>query len=149
MSDKYENFTELIMTSYRAIYKIKEQNMKKINLKATDVNCIYYLSRYPDGLSNARLSELTGVDKAALSRRLSSLLESGYVELSDLDDPKKYGKRYVLTKSGRHLAESVNRKVDALVEEVGKHISEKESRAFYKTFNIISEELVRQSEERK
>lgn len=147
MTNRYEDFTDLIMTSYRVIQKIKTAGMKKIHLKAGDVNCIYYLSKYQDGLSNARLADLSGVDKAAISRTLNALMEKGYVSLSAEDDPKKYGRRYVLTEIGKTAADEVNQEVDNLVNEVGKNISAEEGDIFYETFHSISEQLVKLSEE--
>ena len=147
MTSKYEDFTDLVMTSYRVIQRIKTAGMKKINLKAGDVNCIYYLSKYREGLSNARLADLSGVDKAAISRTLNALMQKGYVTLSAEDDSKKYGRRYVLTDIGRAAADEVNQKVDSVVSEVGKNISEKEGKVFYETFHSISEQLVKLSEE--
>lgn len=147
MTSKYEDFTDLIMTSYRVIQRIKTAGMKKLNLKAGDVNCIYYLSKYPEGLSNARLADLSGVDKAAISRTLNALMKTGYVSLSAEDDPTKYGRRYVLTGPGKAAADEVNQKVDSLVTEVGKNISMEEGHIFYATFHSISEQLVKLSEE--
>lgn len=147
LASKYEDFTDLIMTSYRVIQKIKTTSMKKINLKAGDVNCIYYLSRYQDGLSNARLADLSGVDKAAISRTLNSLMDKGYVSLSAEDDPAKYGRRYVLTGMGRAAADEVNQKVESVVNEVGKNISIEDGTIFYATFHTISDQLVKLSEE--
>ena len=147
MTSKYEDFTELIMTSYRAIQKIKSSGMKKIHLKAGDVNCIYYLSKYPEGLTNNGLADLAGIDKAAVSRSLNALIDTPYVTLSAEDDQKKYGKRYILTDRGKAVADGVNKTVDAVVEEVAKRISSEESTTFYKTFHSISEALVNLSEE--
>ena len=148
MESKYENFTDLIMTSYRAIQKIKAEGMKKVDLKAGDVNCIYYLSRYRDGLSNARLADLSGVDKAAISRTLNPLMEKGYVTVSPEDAEKIYGKRYVLTEKGNVVAKGINQMVDNVVAEVGENIDSNESEVFYKTFRSICEKLVQLSEEK-
>ena len=141
MASKYEDFTELIIASYRAIQKIKSSGMKKMHLKAADVNCIYYLSKYPEGLSNAGLADLAGVDKAAISRTINSLMSNGYVTLSAEDTQKKYGRRYVLNDSGKAVADRINRQVESVVKEVGKDISKEESTAFYKTFHSITNSL--------
>ena len=146
VTNRYEDFTDLIMTSYRAIQKIKAAGMKKIHLKAGDVNCLYYLSRYPTGLPNSRLADLSGVDKAAVSRTLNSLMKQGYITLSPEDADKKYGKRYILTAQGEAAANEVNQKVESVVDEIGQHIRLEESEVFYKTFHAISSALVELSE---
>ena len=146
MQNKYEDFTDLISTSYQAIQKIKTAGTKDLDLKAADVDCLYYLSKYKEGLSNARLAELTGVDKAAISRTSNRLIKNGYVTVSPEDDEKKYGKRYVLTDKGTVAAEAINQKVGFVVEEAGKNISSEERAVFYKAFHSISEQLVKLSE---
>ena len=146
MQNKYEDFTDLITTSYQAIQKIKTAGTKDLDLKAADVNCIYYLSKHKEGLSNAGLADLTGVDKAAISRTSSRLIKNGYVAFSPEDEDKKYGRRYVLTEKGNAAAEAINQKVGFVVEEAGKNVSMEERDVFYKTFHSISEQLVKLSE---
>ncbi|MBQ9504051.1 MAG: hypothetical protein IJU93_03495 [Lachnospiraceae bacterium] len=147
MTEKYEDFTDLITTSFRAIQRIKSRGMKRISLKASDADCIYYLSKYPEGLSNARLVELSGADKAVVSRTLSSLMEKDFVRMSDEDDGKKYGRRYILTASGQQTADGINEKVANIVSEIDKTVSTKNRETFYKVFHSISDELVRLSAE--
>ncbi len=144
--NKYEDFTEMVMTSYRAIQKIKSSGMKKIGLRAGDVNCIYYLSKYPEGLSNVQLSELSGNDKAAISRSCNFLVLKGFVEMAAEDDQKKYGRRYVLTEKGREAAERINQKVELVVNEVEKDVNIDEGRIFYETFRTIANKLEELSE---
>ena len=141
MTSNYEDFTDLITTSYRAIQKIKATGMKKINLKARDVDCIYYLSRYPEGLSNSRLVDLTGVDKAAVSRTLNHLADNGYVTLSPEDEQKKYGRRHVLTDPGRAAAAQIDRTVSEVVKTIGETINPNDRNRFYDTFHSISDQL--------
>ena len=129
------------MTSYRAIQRIKSAGMKKMDLRAADVNCVYYLSKNPDGLSNVQLSELSGNDKAAISRSINYLMKNGFVQLSAEDDAKKYGRRYILTDKGKDAAEKVNSRVEDVVNEVGKTINQDEGRIFYETFHTIAEKL--------
>ena len=149
MINKYEDFTEFVMTSFRAIQRIKSYGMKKLGLKAGDVNCIYYLSKNQEGLSNVQLAELSGDDKAAISRTLNQLVKNSYVEIAEEDEGKKYGRRYVLTEKGKEVADKINSRVDSVVNEVGKDINKKEGRIFYETFHEISGRLERLSEEYK
>ena len=113
-----------------------------MNLRAGDANCIYYLSKNPEGLSNVQLSELSGNDKAAISRSMNFLMINGFVELSAEDDSKKYGRRYILTDKGKEAADKVNSRVEAVVNEVSKNIDKEDGRIFYDTFRTIAERLM-------
>ena len=137
MEKIFENFTITILKLNKLVNKIKTYEMKEYGLKAVHVMCIYYLNEHPEGLKAADLVKLTLEDKAAISRGLALLRTSGYV----IYDPDRYNADIHLTEAGKALAEGITKKYENAVDAGSALFSDEEREKFYKSLQIIAENL--------
>lgn len=133
----FEQFTISILKLYKLVQRIKQYDMKELNLKSIHVMCVYYLNEHREGLTASELMRLTLEDKAAISRALRQLLAEGYV----LYDVKKYNSAIKLTAKGIETAEYINAKADEAVTAGSADFTEEERVLFYKTLAQIIENL--------
>ena len=89
MITRFEQFSSAISSIYQSIAKIERVEMAKYGLKGPHAQCLLAMSRYPDGITAARLCEVCEKDKAAVSRTVAELEEAGMILRPDPD-----GKRY-------------------------------------------------------
>jgi len=73
MISKYEMYSAFISGMYHDIQRIERTEMAKYNLKGTCAQFLVTLSRYPEGITAARLCEVCEKDKAAVSRTMVEL----------------------------------------------------------------------------
>ena len=137
MEKIFENFTTTVLRLNKYVNKIKTYEMKEYGLKAIHVMCIYYLSENPNGLKAAELTKLTMEDKAAISRGLAQLRDSGYVAY----DSDKYNSEIRLTEKGLELAKAIAQKSQRAVDESSASFTEEERVAFYKSMQVIADNL--------
>ena len=137
MEKIFENFTTNVLRMNKYVNKIKTFEMKEYGLKAIHVMCIYYLSEHPNGLKAAELAKFTMEDKAAISRGLAQLRDSGYVAY----DADKYNAEIRLTEKGVELAKAIAQKSQRAVEASVAPFTEEERVAFYKSMQVISDNL--------
>ena len=138
MISRFEEF----MTSLNDInlywYRIASSEMKKFGLKG---NCaIYFIKLYnlEEGATAARLCELCGKNKANVSREIKRLQELGLVK-REITDKRGYRAPITLTKEGKELAESINEKVNYVLEAIDQVLTKEESDSFRSSFKKISQ----------
>ncbi len=115
MRERYELFTSLIININRYILKIKNTEMLEFGLKGNQVQCLHYLYNEENGLSAKQLEELCEEDKAAISRTLKQLEESGLVVIERNSD-QKYRNPYKLTDKGRKYGKNIADKIDEIMD---------------------------------
>ena len=108
MTDKFENFVGTISRASKAINRIKGQEMGQFGLKGTDSMCLYYLGKNNGGATSAELSRQIGVDRAAVSRMVTRLENSGFVKTVLSPQGKNSRSPIVLTKKGEAAPERIN-----------------------------------------
>lgn len=141
MLDRFSTFTVLIDKLKRSIRKIKTEEMAEFELKSPHVSCLYYLYRF-DALTSKELAEICEEDKAAISRSLEHLEGSGFIVCSQ-ESHKRYKSPFQLTERGREVAEKVIEKVDRILEEASRGLSDEDRNTMYRGMAIISENLNR------
>lgn len=139
MTERFDQFVSGITLCYKHIQRIKNLEMTEFGLKGTQVMCIFYLKRNPEGLTAAQLVSLCQEDKAAVSRTLSELSEGGYVESTV--PSKRYRAAMRLSEKGLDVAAKVDELVASWVEAGGAGLTEAERSAFYHALEIISRNL--------
>jgi len=137
MLQRFESFVTGITVCYKYIQKIKSMEMTEFGLKGTHVMCLFFLHHNPEGLTAAQLCQLCAEDKAAISRTLAVLQEQGYITAEE----KKYRARLQLTESGLSMAERVDCLIEQWVSLGGCGLSDDDRAVFYRTLEMISENL--------
>lgn len=106
MVSRFEQFTTAISSIHRSIQKIQRVEMAKYGLKGPHAQCLLALSRYPEGLTAARLCEICDRDKAAISRTVAELEEAEMLRRPDCGG-KRYRVSLMLTEKGKDAANAV------------------------------------------
>lgn len=140
MISKYELFSTFVSSMYHDIQRIERTEMAKYNLKGPYAQFLVAMSRYPEGITAARLCEICEKDKAAVSRTVVELEQAGLVCRRE-----KNGVHYrvplVLTEAGRTAAEEVKRLAALAVEQAGDGLQDSQRDVFYFVLGHIARNL--------
>ena len=140
MISKYELFSSSVSCLYRDIQKIERNEMEKFGLKGPHAQCLLALSRYPEGITAAKLCEICEKDKAAISRSVAELEERGLLKRIERNG-LRYRAVLKLTEEGKNAAGVVNEKARQAVEQAGAGLNDAQREVFYKVLAQIAENL--------
>lgn len=140
MIRRYELLSSSVSCIYHDIQKIERVEMAKFGLKGPHAQCLLAMSRYPEGITAARLCEVCEKDKAAISRTLVELEQTGLV-LRTARNGIRYRAQLTLTEQGRKAAESVNKKAQQAVELAGEGLDDAQREVFYRVLALIAGNL--------
>lgn len=139
MVERFETFTVLLNRINRNIRKIKNQEMAKYELRSPHIYCIYYLYR-TEGLTAKDLCDRCEEDKATISRSLDYLEKNGYLVCKS-DSKKRYNAPFELTERGMRAGKRIADKITSILDEISIGISDEDRAIFYRSLNIISENI--------
>ncbi len=137
MLSKYEQFSMSISSLYHDIQRIERMEMAKYDMKGSHAQCVLAISRYPEGITAARLCEACEKDKAAISRTLAELEQMGMVRRSR----PRYRACLTLTERGMEIAKAVNQTAHLAVERAGDGLDDSRREVFYGVLGLITENL--------
>ena len=140
MESRYELLTGSISCIYRDIQKIERVEMAKYGLKGPHAQCLLAMNRHPEGITAARLCEICEKDKAAISRTLVELEESGMI-IRENRNGSRYRANLLLTQQGQTAAQTVVERARLAVEQAGVGFDEQEREVFYRVLAIIAGNL--------
>ena len=140
MISKYEIISNSVACISRDIQRLERAEMAKYNLKAPHAQFLLVLSPYPEGLIATQLCELCEKDKAAISRTVAELEESGLVRRLERNG-NRYRAALVLTQAGQEAAIAVSRKAKQAVELAGEGLTDADREIFYRVLAQIAENL--------
>ena len=140
MISKYELFSSSVSCLYRDIQKIERNEMAKFGLKGPHAQCLLALSRYPEGITAAKLCEICEKDKAAISRSVAELEERGLLQRIGRNG-LRYRAVLKLTRAGEHASGAVNEKARQAVEQAGEGLNDAQREVFYKVLAQIADNL--------
>ena len=143
MKDRFEAFLTGVTVCYKYIQRIKHMEMTELGLKGTHLTCLFFLSKYPQGLTATQLSQLCEEDKASVSRTVADLRLRGYIGVSE----KHYRAPLLLTDEGKAVALRLEPLISRWVLQGGDGLTEQQREIFYDCLTQISENLRRKLEE--
>ena len=146
MIERFEQFTYATNVIYRCVLKLERDEMEKYGYRASYALYLAIMSRFPDGLTATRLSELSDRDKAGISRIVTEMEENGLITRRS-NRENFYRAKLVLTEKGREVAAHVQKKAIAAVSEAGDGISDEDRAVFYECLGIIASNLKKISAE--
>ena len=117
MIGRFEQFYNAISSIQHSITRIERVEMEKYGLKGPHAQCMLVMDRNPEGITAAELCTICGKDKAAISRTLSELVQSGMITRLD-PNGKRYRSRLYLTERGKAVAKQVDDRVHMAVSQV-------------------------------
>ncbi|MBR3994373.1 MAG: hypothetical protein IKI97_03735 [Clostridia bacterium] len=139
MIERFETFTVLLNRINRNIRKIKNEEMAKYELRSPHISCLYYLY-ISEELTSKDLCERCEEDKATISRSLDYLEKNEYL-ICKCESKKRYNSPFILTEKGKRAGKRIAEKIDAVLEEISVGISTEDRAVFYRSLNIISENI--------
>ncbi len=138
--DGFDRFSHYTTCAVKSMNKLKTKGMTILGLTGTHTMCLRHLYEYPDGLTRTKLVRLCDIDKAQVSRIINDLCAKGYVVETESEN-NNYRKRLKLTSLGKDTTEEINRKILRVSEFVRGDIPEEQMESFYKTLDMICENL--------
>lgn len=140
VENRYATFSLSISSLYHDIQRLERMEMAKFGLKGPHAQCLLAMSRYPDGITSARLCELCEKDKAAISRTIAELEQAGMV-LRQERNGTRYRASLTLTERGNAAAAAVCEKARLAVEQAGNGLNDENRAVFYQVLAIIAGNL--------
>jgi DNA-binding MarR family transcriptional regulator len=140
MLNRFEQFTSAISALCRDVQKIERDEMEKQGLRGAFAQYLLAISRYPEGITASALCEVCDKDKAAVSRIIGEMESKGLLQKIN-DGTSQYRARISLTPAGEQAAAFVRERASAAVELAGSGLSDEDRKTFYKTLELISENL--------
>lgn len=137
---RFERFSQALSVLTRYWHKIAADEMEKYGLKGPFSVYLITLRRHEEGLTAARLSELCGRDKADVSRAVSVMEKSGFVQKRRVGR-NLYRAKILLTEAGIIAADHIAERADLAVQTGGYGITEEEREVFYHTLETILRNL--------
>ena len=139
MEERFETFTVLINRINRNIRKIKNEEMANYELRSSHVSCLYYLYISKE-LTSKDLCERCEEDKATISRSLDYLEKNDYLVCKS-ESKKRYNSPFELTDKGIRAGKRIADKIASVLDEISMGISDEDRAIFYRSLNIISENI--------
>lgn len=140
MIQRFELFCTSAFSIFRSIQKIERIEMEKFGLKGPHAQCLLTMSRFPEGITAAKICSFCDKDKAAISRTVSELEDAGML-IRTCNDGKRYRSVLTLTDAGREAAAQVAERAKRAVERAGSGLSNEERAVFYKALGMIAGNL--------
>ncbi len=141
MIGRYEHFTYATNEINKFLRKLAGDEMKKHGLKSP--HAIYFTvlaNNAETGLTATQMCELSGRDKADVSRMFALMEEKGLVVKKGVHQ-NLYNGVFTLTEEGLRIAESVKQRAAKAVEIAGKDLTEEARENFYNSLDSIVENL--------
>ncbi len=139
MTERYETFTVLINRIARNIRKIKNLEMAEYGLRSSHISCLYYLYK-TDNMTATELGEKCEEDKATISRSIDFLEENCYI-VTQSKNTKKYKSPISLSEKGRTIGKEIADRIDRVLGEISRELSDEERASFYHSLTVISNGL--------
>lgn len=140
---RFEDFVGIISALNKEIQRIKTAEAKRLGFRGSDVMCLYYLVKHPDGLTASELARVVDVSRAAMSRTIAHLAEDGFVEVggADDEDASRYRAPVRLTEKGHEAARPLDDIIHRVLDEAGGELAMRQRLQMYDSLNHILERL--------
>ena len=146
MIDRFERFSYFISEISRLWHRIAGEEMGKYGLKGSYSVYFTTLYRFREGATAAQLVELCCRDKADVSRAMAVMERQGLVCKAE-PAGKSYRVPLQLTEKGQILAQQINEKAKAAVEQASFGLPDEKREVFYEALELITANLLRLSKE--
>ncbi|MBR5500751.1 MAG: MarR family transcriptional regulator [Clostridia bacterium] len=133
MVDRFERFSLAIYELSRYWHKIAADEMEKYGLKGPYAVYFTTLYRSPEGITAARLSEVSGRDKADVSRAIAAMEKQGLVT----KEGTQYRALLKLSPAGMQAARQINERARVAVELGGQGLTPSTREIFYNAMEQI------------
>lgn len=140
MLARFERFSFSIAEIYRCWHKLAAEELAKYDLNSAHAVYLHTLYNNPDGITAAKLGELSGKNKADVSRMVAILENKGMVEKEAVGE-NMYRALLKLTPLGIEAAQHVQQRAAVAVELAGSGLSDSDRAIFYQSLEKITTNL--------
>lgn len=141
---RFIKFSALLNSAEKSISRMKHKKMDSYGLDNAHTLCICVLAESNGGLTKTELATRCGVDKAQISRVISTLQKKNYVA-SD-GQKKLYNQKFDLTEEGERVACELSDLILEINSYVSGSIPKDQIDSFYATFETICVNLIKAEE---
>lgn len=139
---RFEDFVGIIGALSKEIQRIKAAEARRLGFRGSDVMCLYYLVKHPEGLAASELARLVDVSRAAMSRTIAHLADDGLVEVGDSDsDGSRYRAPVRLTQKGREATRPLEDIIHRVLVDAGGELATRQRLQMYDSLNHILDRL--------
>ena len=146
MLERFSRFSFAISEIYRCWHKLAAEALSQYGLSSAHAIYLHTLYNSPEGITAAKLGELSGKDKADVSRMVAVLEKKGMLEKQAVGE-NMYRARLKLTEQGRKAARHVQERAAVAVERAGAGLSDGDRAIFYRSLEQITNNLQTLSKE--
>lgn len=140
MVERFERFSHAIFEVSRCWHKLASEEMETYGLKGPYAVYLMAILRSPEGITSAQLCELSGRDKADVSRAISVMEQKGLIKREGAGS-KLYRARLILTPQGEESARQVRQRASLAVECAAQGYSEEQREIFWQVLDTIAGNL--------
>lgn len=140
MIERFERFSHAIFAVSRCWHKLAGEEMEPYGLKGPHAIYLVALLRSSDGLTSAQLCELSGRDKADVSRAISIMEEKGLVQ-RQATGKNLYRAQVCLTQQGIAAAQQICQRASVAVECASTGYSQEHRDIFWTVLDTIAGNL--------
>lgn len=140
MLERFERFSFAIAEIYRCWHKLAAEELAKYHLSSAHAVYLNTLYNNPEGMTAAKLGEVSGKDKADVSRMVAILEKKGMLEKQRVRE-NMYRALLKLTEKGKEAARHVQERAAIAVELAGTGLSDSDRAIFYRSLGQITANL--------
>lgn len=140
MIERFERFSHAIFAVSRYWHQLAAEEMEPYSLKGPHAIYLVAILRSTQGLTCAQLCELSGRDKADVSRAIS-LMESKGLVRRQCNGTNLYRAQIFLTEQGVQAAEHICQRASLAVEYASSGYTEEERNIFWQVLDTIAGNL--------
>ena len=140
MTDRFERFSIAISEISKYWHRLASEEMEKHGLKGPHAIYLTTLLRNPAGLTAPQICEISGKDKADVSRMMSIMEKQGLVTKESVNK-NLYRAVFRLTDEGKAAAEHVAGRAQLAVDIAGGDLTDEQRTVFYESLEIITNKL--------
>lgn len=143
MLNRFQHFTLNIFRISRYWNVIANEVMKKYDLKGVYALYLIILYHNSEGITAAKIADLSCRDKAEISRAVSAFEEQGLIAEKNSSN---YRAPLRLSQKGMKIAGAIESKVFQAVTQASGEISDKDRQNMYECLDIIADNLKKLSD---
>lgn len=140
MLERFGRFSFAISEIYRCWHKLAAEELAQYDLSSAHAVYLNNLYNHPEGITAAKLGELSGKNKADVSRMVTMLESKGMLQKEAVGG-NMYRALLKLTPKGEEAALHVQQRAAVAVELAGGGLSETDRAIFYRSLEQITANL--------
>ena len=140
MIERFERFSHAIFAVSRSWHRLAAEEMEPYGLKGPHALYLVEILRSAEGLTSAQLCEISGRDKADVSRAISMMESKGLVSRQRAGS-NAYRAQIQLTEEGVQAAQRVCERAALAVEYAGVGYSQAQREIFWEVLDTVAANL--------